>query len=247
MTTTTASRDTPTTARAVTAAIRAGGMIMCRNAASIALVLAVLAAYRRPPRPQRSPTYRARRYNIAAGTADGLPAGLRLEVEGPSSTTCSSRSRPRPTERLPRRRRAGFGCAGRRRSAVGGVGRHGAGPAQAQPEAATHQPSGLRGRVGIRYLATRDGLNERAEFQQPALDLRLDAPSMYGTPWGSRSTCVPAAPCAPRVRTRTATACMPCTGVGIVRPGLAGRPWPAVRTRARQCQRVRWRAAAWTE
>jgi hypothetical protein len=43
--------------------------------------------------------------------------------------------------------------------------------------------AGLRGRVGVRYLATRNRLNDRAEFRQPALDLRLDGPSLYGTGW----------------------------------------------------------------
>ena len=158
---------------------------MCRNAASIALVLAVLAGLPAAAATAKVTYVSGSTVYIAAGTADGLPAGLRLEVEGPSSTivlesfeATPHRAACRVVEGQVSDVRVGD-AARWEASAVMALA-----PAQAQPEAATHQPSGLRGRVGIRYLATRDGLNERAEFQQPALDLRLDAPSMYGTPWG---------------------------------------------------------------
>jgi hypothetical protein len=38
----------------------------------------------------------------------------------------------------------------------------------------------------VRYLATRNGLNGDQDFQQPAADLRLDGPSLRGSPWGFR-------------------------------------------------------------
>jgi hypothetical protein len=43
--------------------------------------------------------------------------------------------------------------------------------------------AGIHGRVGVRYLVTRDGLNERADFTSPGIDARIDAPSLYGSPW----------------------------------------------------------------
>jgi hypothetical protein len=41
------------------------------------------------------------------------------------------------------------------------------------------QRSGLRGRVGVRYLATRNRGDGRAEFSEPAVDLRLDGNALY--------------------------------------------------------------------
>jgi hypothetical protein len=37
----------------------------------------------------------------------------------------------------------------------------------------------------VRYLASRDGLNEAAEYSSPALDVRLDATSIYGSAWNA--------------------------------------------------------------
>lgn len=50
------------------------------------------------------------------------------------------------------------------------------------------KPAGIHGRAGVRYLVTRNGLNGSANgnVQQPALDARLDGPSLYGSPWGFR-------------------------------------------------------------
>jgi hypothetical protein len=58
-------------------------------------------------------------------------------------------------------------------------------PAQAavSPREPVLARSGIHGRVGVRYLATRDGINENAEFRQPAVDLRLDGPALFGSPW----------------------------------------------------------------
>jgi hypothetical protein len=43
--------------------------------------------------------------------------------------------------------------------------------------------SGLHGRIGLRYLATRNGLEGGPDVTQPGLDLRLDGPALYGSPW----------------------------------------------------------------
>lgn len=45
---------------------------------------------------------------------------------------------------------------------------------------------GGRGRIGVRYLVTKDDVNEAVDFRQPAVDLRIDAPALYGSPWGLR-------------------------------------------------------------
>ncbi len=42
--------------------------------------------------------------------------------------------------------------------------------------------AGLRGRVGLRYLAVKDRLEEGEAFSQPALDLRLDGTQVGGAP-----------------------------------------------------------------
>jgi len=44
--------------------------------------------------------------------------------------------------------------------------------------------SGLRGRVGLRYLYSRDSSAAGSTYSQPALDLRLDGAQLGGTPWG---------------------------------------------------------------
>lgn len=44
-------------------------------------------------------------------------------------------------------------------------------------------PAGLHGRIGVRYLATRNGPDDRADVSSPAIDLRLDGRSLYGSPW----------------------------------------------------------------
>jgi hypothetical protein len=44
--------------------------------------------------------------------------------------------------------------------------------------------AGIHGRVGVRYLAVRDHSATSAEYSQPALDLRLDGPSLGGSPVG---------------------------------------------------------------
>ena len=43
---------------------------------------------------------------------------------------------------------------------------------------------GLRGRVGVRYLAVQDRLGSEQEFSQPALDLRLDGNHVGGSSFG---------------------------------------------------------------
>lgn len=52
---------------------------------------------------------------------------------------------------------------------------------------APRKPAGIRGRAGVRYLVTHNGLNANGGFQQSALDARLEAPSLYGTSWGFRA------------------------------------------------------------
>jgi hypothetical protein len=43
--------------------------------------------------------------------------------------------------------------------------------------------AGVRGRIGVRYLATRSGPDDGAELRQPGIDLRLDGPALFGSPW----------------------------------------------------------------
>jgi hypothetical protein len=43
---------------------------------------------------------------------------------------------------------------------------------------------GIRGRIGVQYLAVRDGTDDYGDYSQPAFDLRLDASQMGGSPWG---------------------------------------------------------------
>lgn len=42
----------------------------------------------------------------------------------------------------------------------------------------------VRGRIGVQYLAFRDGTNDHADYSQPALDLRLDAAGLGSGNWG---------------------------------------------------------------
>jgi hypothetical protein len=57
-----------------------------------------------------------------------------------------------------------------------------AGYAEEEPERpGPWQRSGLRGRVGVRYLATRNRGDGQAEFSEPAVDLRLDGSALYGS------------------------------------------------------------------
>ena len=55
----------------------------------------------------------------------------------------------------------------------------------ASEDGRTRAPSGVHGRIGVRYMTSRDGLNEAAEYSSPALDVRLDAPSMFGSAWNA--------------------------------------------------------------
>jgi hypothetical protein len=59
-------------------------------------------------------------------------------------------------------------------------------PAMASEEPAkkSRKKLGIRGRVGLQFLAVRDGTSDYGDYSQPALDLRLDAPHLSGGPWG---------------------------------------------------------------
>ena len=43
--------------------------------------------------------------------------------------------------------------------------------------------SGIRGRIGARFLMTRARAGDRSEYSRPSLDLRLDGDRIGGTPW----------------------------------------------------------------
>jgi len=119
---------------------------------------------------------------VGAGSLDGVEPGTRFRVgEGAATVVLEA------VETSPRRAvcRVVEGSAGT--LSVGAVAEYSAAalaPARTAPAA---EPllarSGLHGRVGVRYLLTRDDLNDEAEFEQPALDLRLDAPSLFESAW----------------------------------------------------------------
>ncbi len=43
---------------------------------------------------------------------------------------------------------------------------------------------GIRGRVGVQFLAVRDGTGDYGDYTQPAFDLRVDGANLGGSPWG---------------------------------------------------------------
>lgn len=122
---------------------------------------------------------------VAAGERDGLGRGATLESVGATGSpvvlevsavsarraVCSVTEGPRDAVRVGDRFRYTAVMA----PAM-------TGPSAAEPE--RHGPwqrSGLRGRFGVRYLATRNRGDGQAEFSEPAVDLRLDGNALYGS------------------------------------------------------------------
>lgn len=119
---------------------------------------------------------------LDAGERDGLAPGSRLAIEGSDAGT-----KLEAFEVTPRRaacrvvRGAADGVKVGERFRFDPVARNA--PAATDEAAAPGKPWGGHGRVGVRYLATRDGENGDSDFHQPAIDARLDAPSLFGTGW----------------------------------------------------------------
>ena len=131
---------------------------------------------------------------VNAGERDGLEVGARLLAAEEGRTAVievfeatSHRSACRVVSGLAAS--VSVGAVFRYEASPPAVKETGPAPAAAAAASAAEEknppaPLGIHGRAGVRYLITHDGADQDAGFQQPALDLRLNAPSLRGSPWG---------------------------------------------------------------
>jgi hypothetical protein len=136
---------------------------------------------------------------IDAGREEGLTPGLRLVVKRGSTVvavvevkdvsahraSCSIVERtqdPEVGDELQFRAQAPAppGPATTAAAAIDTAGQ----PSRTPKKRAGPRGSGVRGRVGLRYLVVNDRLSDTGGFSQPALDLRLDGMNLGGTAWG---------------------------------------------------------------
>jgi hypothetical protein len=57
-------------------------------------------------------------------------------------------------------------------------------PKDPQPSAPARRKLGVRGRIGLQFIAVSDATGDYGDYSQPALDLRLDGANLGGGPWG---------------------------------------------------------------
>jgi len=126
---------------------------------------------------------------VDAGEREGLVVGSRLDLDGDGPAAvlvavevsahravCRVESGDPAGATVGRRVR--FAPAARAPAAREGV-------AEEAASRAERSRSDVHGRIGLRYLATRDGLNDASEFSSPGLDVRVDARSLFGSPWNA--------------------------------------------------------------
>jgi hypothetical protein len=122
---------------------------------------------------------------VAAGERDGLARGTKLESVGatgnPVVLEVSAVSARRAVCNVTEGARDAVSVGDRFRYTAA-MAPAMAGFTETEPERpGAWQRSGLRGRVGVRYLATRNRGDGQAEFSEPAVDLRLDGNTLYGS------------------------------------------------------------------
>jgi len=122
---------------------------------------------------------------LGAGQRDGLLAGTRLSPDQDAASPVLQAFEVSPRRAACRvlEGKAGAIRVGDRFRFEPAADPGGGGSSASAP---ARKPWGGRGRLGIRYLLTQDGINDGTDFQQPALDALVDAPSLFGTPWGAR-------------------------------------------------------------